>query len=74
MIVPQCGCETHGARLHTEVSAKICHEDKAAGLYFSIVFDGRIRCIAPTYIPDAPEQFCANPSRDLQSHHMLEYR
>ena len=74
MVVTQCGCETHSACLHTEVSAKICHEDMAADLYFSIVFDGRILCIVPTSISDAPEQLCANTSRDLQSHHMLAYR
>lgn len=61
MVVSQCGCETHGARLHTEVSAMICHEDEAADLCFSIVFDGRILYIAPTYIPDAPEQLVATP-------------
>lgn len=61
-------------QLHTEVSAKICHEDKAADLYFSTVFDGGALHIALTYIPDAPEQLCANPSRELQSHHMFEHR
>lgn len=33
MVVTQCGCETHGARLHTEVSEKIWHEDEAADVF-----------------------------------------
>ena len=73
MVVTQCGCETHGARLHTEVSAEIYHEGEAADLCFSVVFDGRILYIAPTYIPGAPEQLVATPV-EIQSHHMLEYR